>query len=425
LTRISEANLAQAAELDRTDNLSHSRDRFHLPVGEDGNPLIYLCGNSLGLQPRKAADLVDEMMEDWRRYGVEGHFKARRSWMPYHRYLTESLARLVGGLESEVVAMNSLTVNLHLLMISFYRPTPARYKILIEAGAFPSDRYAVASQARFHGFDPDVAVIEIGKPINGDQIESIPTADILRSIEEAGDSLAMVLLGGVNYLTGQLFEMERIAEAAHKVGAMVGYDLAHAAGNIPLRLHDWNVDFAAWCSYKYLNAGPGSIGGAFIHSNHHKTGLPRFEGWWGHDQSTRFLMPEEFRPVPTAEAWQLSNPPILPLAALRASLDIFDEIGIERLREKSIRLTGYMEQLLIAARIPGLKIITQSVPEARGAQLSLLVPGGRSVYERLTSLGVISDWREPSVIRVAPVPLYNSFTDVFHFVNALKSASVP
>lgn len=410
-----------ARELDKTDPLAGYRVRFFIPPKKDGSPVIYFCGNSLGLQPRHAADYVQQELEDWAKLGVEGHFHARHPWMPYHELLSEQTARLVGALSAEVVNMNTLTVNLHLMMVSFYRPTPQRYKIAIEAHAFPSDRYAVASQARFHGYDPAEAVVEL--PLReGDVVHH--TEDIERFLEQEGDAIALVLLGGVNYYTGQVFDMERITRKAQEKGCRVGYDLAHGVGNIELRLHDWGADFAVWCSYKYLNAGPGSIGGCFVHEKHHRSpDLPRFAGWWGHDKQTRFRMPDRFSPIPTAEGWQLSNPPIFPLAALRASLEIFDEAGMAALRQKSVRLTGYLEFLLKHLSHDGVRILTPEQAEARGCQLSIVVENeGKKVYECLTEAGVVCDWREPDVIRVAPVPLYNSFTEVYQFVEIFRDA---
>ena len=406
-----------AQSLDEQASLCHYRERFHIPQKSDGSDTIYLCGNSLGLQPKNLRASFDEYLSDWDRLGVEGHFHARMPWLSYHEIVAESLARLVGASPTEVVAMNTLTVNLHLLMVSFYRPTAGRYKILIEKSAFPSDRYAVRSQTEFHGFDP----AEAGVLVGGN--EPVSTEEIIAEIVKQGDSLALVMLGGVNYLTGQAFDMARITEAAHRVGAVAGFDLAHAVGNIPMQLHEWDVDFAVWCSYKYLNAGPGGIAGAYVHKKHHDTGLPRFAGWWGHEKSTRFQMPMDFKPIPTAESWQLSNPAIAPLVALRASLDHFDEAGIGNLRQRSVKLTAFMEELLLQANVPGLQIITPTDSEQRGAQLSIRVPDGRRVFEAITREGVIADWREPDVIRVAAVPLYNSFCDVFDFVDLLKKGS--
>ncbi len=415
-----EPTLSGARRLDADDSLAGYRDRFFIPQTPGGEDVVYFSGNSLGLQPKAVRGYVEKELEDWATLGVEGHFLARHPWMPYHEFLTEQTARLVGARPVEVVVMNTLTVNLHLMLVSFYRPTLARHKILIEGDAFPSDRYAVASQLRFHGYDPAEALVEL-KPRPDET--TIRTEDIEALLEAEGEEIALVMLGGVNYYTGQAFEMGRIAEAARAQGCTVGFDLAHAAGNLVLALHDWGVDFAVWCSYKYLNAGPGSLAGCFVHERHaRRADLPRFAGWWGHDKETRFLMPDAFRPLPGAEGWQLSNPPILPLAALRASLDIFDEVGMARLREKSDRLTGYLEFLLQEKLPDAVEILTPADPAQRGAQLSLRVQGGEGIHARLVAEGVVCDWREPDVIRVAPVPLYNRFADVYRFVEILTKA---
>ncbi len=410
---------AFAHALDTDDPMAGYRRRFLIPRRTDGTECIYFCGNSLGLQPAAARAMVEQELDDWARLGVEGHFHAKRPWLPYHEFLTEQTARLVGAQPSEVVNMNSLTVNLHLMMVTFYRPTRDRRKILIEPGAFPSDRYAVESQIRFHGFDPSDTLL-IPVPRSGEA--TLRTEDIEDLIAREGSSIALILFGGVNYYTGQAFDMERIVRAGHARGCSVGFDLAHAAGNLLLRLHEWDVDFAVWCSYKYLNAGPGAIAGCFVHDRHvRRTDLPRFAGWWGHDKETRFLMPDVFTAIPTAEGWQLSNPPIFQLAALKASLDVFDEAGMENLRAKSERLTAYLEYLLdeLGGRI---RCLTPRDRPQRGCQLSLVVPrNGRIVHQALAGQGVVCDWREPDVIRVAPVPLYNSFLDVYRFVQILKS----
>lgn len=404
-----------ARALDASDDLAAFRSRFHIPPHTDGTDSIYLCGNSLGLQPKSTRDYIGQELKDWQTLAVEGHFHAKNPWMPYHEFLTEKTARLVGARPAEVINMNSLTVNLHLLMATFYRPTGNRFKILMEDHAFPSDQYAVASQIRFHGYDPKAALVV---PNAGTAVVS--TEAIERLIDAEGHSIALILIGGVNYYSGQAFDMARITKAGQTKGCIVGFDLAHAAGNLLLQLHDWNVDFAAWCSYKYLNAGPGGIAGCYIHERHHRDAtLPRFAGWWGHDKKTRFLMGPEFAPIESAEGWQLSNPPIFQLAALRASLDIFDEAGMPRLRAKSERLTAYMEFLLDRRLAGKVEILTPRDPAARGCQLSLRVAGGKAVHARLTAAGVVCDWREPDVIRVAPVPLYNSFMDVHRFVNTL------
>ncbi len=417
-----------AQEMDQQDSLKDFRNKFYIPKNSDGKEKIYFCGNSLGLQPKSAREYVIQELEDWARLGVEGHFKAENPWMPYHEFLTEQMAEVVGAKPIEVVVMNSLTVNLHLLMVSFYRPTSRRYKVIIESFAFPSDRYAIESQIKFHGFDPKNSLI-ILKPREGETI--LRTEDIVRTIYEHGESVALILLGGVNYYTGQAFNFAEITKAGHEVKAVVGFDLAHAAGNLELKLHDWNVDFAVWCCYKYLNGGPGAVGGAFVHENHaEKFDLPRFAGWWGHDKKTRFLMPDEFKPIAGAEGWQVSNPPILQMATLRASLEIFHQAKMSRLREKSIKLTGYLEFLINQVAGEKVEIITPKNPEERGCQLSIRVRNSfrngsnlnvdRKLFEKLLQCGIVADWREPDVIRVAPVPLYNTFTDVFHFARVLK-----
>ncbi len=415
-----EQNLAFARRLDEDDPLAKYRDDFHFPSGKSHPQCLYFTGNSLGLQPKSARRFIEQELDDWAQLGVEGHFKAQHPWMPYHEFVTEMLARLVGAKPIEVVAMNSLTVNLHLMMASFYRPTKKRYKILIEANAFPSDQYAVKSQLHFHGFDPEQGLIEIG-PKQGETF--VRTEDVEKLLDKSGDEIALVLLGGVNYFTGQAFEMERITKAGHQAGCVVGFDLAHAAGNLVLQLHDWNADFACWCSYKYLNSGPGGIAGCFVHERHaNNPGLPRFSGWWGHDKVERFKMGPEFTAIPGAEGWQLSNPPIFQLAALRASLEIFDEIGMKRLYQKSEKLTAFLEFLLEQKLPDKITILTPRDSKQRGAQLSVRIKNeGREIFKKLTEQDVICDWREPDVIRVAPVPLYNSFEDVFEFVEILKS----
>lgn len=413
-----DASEACARGMDARDPLAAYRERFFLPRGTDGREWIYLCGHSLGLQPKSARHYIDEELEDWARLGVEGHFHARHPWMPYHKLLTEHSAELLGASPDEVVVMNSLTVNLHLMMVSFYRPTRLRHKILVERGAFPSDQYAVQSQINFHGFDP-ASLIELAPR----QSEScLRDEDIDSVIEREGDSIALIMLGAVNYATGQALDLERITKLGHSRGCVVGFDLAHAAGNLPLRLHDCGPDFAVWCNYKYLNGGPGCPGGCFVHARHAEANVPRFAGWWGHDDKTRFEMPAEFHRLPGAEGWQLSNPPILALAALRASLDIFHEVGMKRLRAKSLLLTGYLEFLLRQMESKAFSVITPCEPGRRGAQISLRIPGkGREWCARLASAGVIGDWREPDIFRIAPVPLYNSFFDVYRFVQKLAA----
>ncbi|HTK37920.1 MAG TPA: kynureninase [Pyrinomonadaceae bacterium] len=420
-----------ALKMDAADPLAHFRGRFFMPRRPNGEEVIYFTGNSLGLQPKSTREYVDQELKDWETLGVEGHLHAKHPWLPYHEFLTEQMARVLGAKPIETVVMNSLTVNLHLLMVSFYRPTSARYKIVIEKGAFPSDQYAIRSQIRFHsqrseppassgGLSSDASRLIELTPRSGES--TLRSEDIVETIEREGHSIALILLGGVNYYTGQAFNMRSITEAGHKAGAVVGFDLAHAAGNLELHLHDWDVDFAAWCSYKYLNAGPGAVAGAFIHERHaNASEVPRFAGWWGHDKETRFLMGPEFRPIPGAEGWQISNPPILQMAALRASLEIFDEAGMSALRAKSEKLTGYLEFLLSAIDDDRISVITPSDPAQRGCQLSIRVKDSdRSLHERIVAGGVSADWREPDVIRVAPVPLYNSFSDVLQFVEILK-----
>jgi kynureninase len=404
--------------MDRDDSLRRFRQNFLFPQ-KDGRDLLYFTGNSLGLQPTTAATYVTEVLDDWKTLGVEGHVSGNHPWLPYHEFVADNLAEIVGASPLEVVAMNSLTVNLHLLMVSFYRPTRERFKVIIESGAFPSDRYAVESQIRFHGYEPERALIEI-KPREGE--DCLRTEDIEREIGIIGNQLALVMLGGVNYRTGQLFDMPRIAAAAQKAGAFAGFDLAHAAGNVPLKLHDWNADFAVWCSYKYLNSGPGAIAGAFIHERHaDDDSIPRFAGWWGHEKETRFLMGPEFRPLRGAEGWQLSNPPIFQLAALRASLELFAEAGMAELRKKSVQLTGYLEFLVNAIGDDRIELVTPSSADERGCQLSIRVRhADKSLYNNLLTRGISVDWREPDIVRCAPVPLYNSFSDVLSFTKALK-----
>jgi kynureninase len=409
--------------LDRDDALARFRGEFYIPTRADGREEIYLCGNSLGLQPKRTAAYVGEFLNDWRNLGVRGHFEAPHAWMPYHEYLTAGLAALVGAGPDEVVAMNSLTVNLHLMIVSFYRPTATRYKILIEEHAFPSDIYAIASQLRYHGLDPHDALVTAA-PRPGEEL--LRDEDLSALIEREKDALALILLPGVQYYTGQVLPMAEIVRQGHAAGAVVGFDLAHAIGNLVLDLHAWEVDFAVWCSYKYLNAGAGSVGGLFVHERHARnTTLPRFAGWWGHDKTTRFQMGSEFHPIPTAEGWQLSNPPILSLAAVRASLDVFAEAGgMPPLRAKSETLTAYLEYLLHTICGHHITILTPAEPARRGCQLSLSVRSdripGRELYRRLEAAGVACDWREPNVIRVSPTPLYNTFEDAYQFVQVLK-----
>jgi kynureninase len=413
-----------AVGLDRADPLGRFRDEFHIPRTRGGDEEIYFTGNSLGLLPKRTKKYVGGELEKWSRLAVKAHFEGEHPWMPYHEFLAEPMAKLVGASPSEVVTMNSLTVNLHLMMTSFYRPTRGRHRILLEDRPFPSDDYALESQARIHGFDPAEALVRLKPAAENHEIE---TAEIAGVLERAGESIALVLLPGVQYYTGQAFDMEAITRLAHEKGCVVGFDLAHAAGNLVLRLHDWNVDFAVWCTYKYLNSGPGSVGGCFVHERHgNQLDLPRLAGWWGHDKESRFRMEPGFRPIPGAEGWQLSNPPILSLAAIRASLDVFTEAGgMEPLRKKSLRLTGYLEWLLVRELGDSVEILTPKDPRRRGCQLSLRVKSkvpGKTVFERLEASGVTCDWREPDVIRVAPVPLYNRFEEVYRFVEILRKA---
>ena len=404
-----------ALELDNKDPLLSYNDKFHFPVQENGNKHIYLCGNSLGLQAKITESFVKQELDDWKALGVEGHFHAQNPWLPYHEFLSESYSKIVGSKKSEVIAMNTLSVNLHLMMVSFYRPNETKNKIIIEGDAFPSDIYAVESHMKHHGIDPSESLIKL-RPREGEVI--IRLEDIINVIEQNSESVSLIMLGGVNYYTGQLFDMKKITQVAHNHGILVGFDLAHAVGNVLLSLHDWNVDFAVWCSYKYLNSGPGSVAGAFIHERHHDKNLERFAGWWGHDKESRFKMPDQFQPIQTAEGWQLSNPSILSLAAVRASLSLFDEVGMSQLITKSKNLTSYLVFLLNQIPTDRINIIT---PEQRGCQVSISVKNGnKDLFNEITKRGVIADWREPDVIRVAPVPLYNSYLDVYNFYQVLK-----
>lgn len=411
-----------ARQLDQQDALQTFRQEFHLPRCPDGNPQVYLIGNSLGLQPKRTADFVREELDKWAELAAEAHFAGKNPWMPYHELLSSPMAQLVGALPHEVVVMNSLTVNLHLMLATFYQPTPTRHEILIESGAFPSDHFAVESHIRFRGYDPGESM-RLVEPEPGQAC--IATEQLCDLIEEHAKTLAVVLLPGIQYYTGQLWDLSVLASLARQHGIAVGFDLAHAVGNVPLSLHDWQVDFAVWCTYKYLNSGPGSLGACFVHERHARnTQLPRLAGWWGQDKRTRFEMKNEFSPIPTVEGWQLSNPAILSMAAIRASLDLFSQAGGMRpLREKSVKLTGYLDSLLRREVGDRVSFITPAAAEQRGCQLSLVVDqrsGGRELTRQLANSGVIADWREPDVIRVAPVPLYNSYHDVYRFVQVLK-----
>ena len=415
------ASEAHALAEDLADPLNAFRGEFLVPC-EDGREQVYLCGNSLGLQPRRTGEVIRQELQDWADHAVEAHFKGRRPWWRYHEFVRDQLAGVAGALPSEVVAMNSLTVNLHLMMVSFYRPTAERPVILMEKQAFPSDRHAVESQIRFHGFDPADALVEI----EGDEPGgAISEAALAAAIERHGPRCALLLMPGVQYLTGQAFDLRAIVRMGHAAGAVVGLDLAHAIGNLPLSLHDDGADFAVWCSYKYLNSGPGAVAGCFVHERHARTDRPRFAGWWGHQADTRFQMRPEFVPTPGADGWQLSNPPILGLAPLLASLDVFHRAGMQRLRTKSERLTGYLEQL-VRSRLPKvLDVLTPSEPARRGCQLSLRVRGGReqgrALFEHLQREGIVGDWREPDVMRFSPTPLYNRFTDVQRLVRSVET----
>jgi kynureninase len=411
-----------AKQLDSEDKLNKYRDEFIFPKVND-KKVIYFTGNSLGLQPKRTRAYVDEVMDDWANLAVQGHFYAEKPWWDYHERLVKPLGKIMGAIPSEITVMNTLTVNLHLMMVSFYRPTKKRYKIICEEKAFPSDQYMFQSQVNFHGYNADDALVEIKRR---DGEHNIRTQDVLAKIKEVGDELALVLIGGVNYYTGQVFDMKTITAAGHEAGAIVGWDLAHAAGNVKLELHDWNIDFASWCSYKYMNSGPGNASGCFVHEKHHNNpDLPRFAGWWGHNKERRFKMEQLFDPAPGAEGWQISNIPILSLAPYLASLEMFDEIGMEAIMEKRDKITSYLEYILheIDKEVKGgFEIITPTNPNERGCQLSVFLHGqGRSLFDYLMKNGVITDWREPNVIRFAPAPLYCSFEDMYNFGQILKS----
>ena len=420
-----ENTLDFARKMDREDNLKQFREEFLFPTFAGKNP-VYLTGNSLGLQPKRTREYILEELDEWHKYGVEGHFDAKRPWYSYHELLTEKTAKIVGALPEEVVVTHSLTTNLHLLMVSFYRPEGKRTKILCEGKAFPSDQYALESQVKFHKLDVKENLIEIF-PREGEHL--IRESDILDKIAELGETLALVMIGGVNYYTGQLFDMKTITEAGHKVGAIVGFDLAHAAGNINLKLHDWQVDFAAWCGYKYLNSSPGGVSGIFVHEKHaYSTDLPRFAGWWGYNKEKRFKMEPGFDPMRGAEGWQLSNAPVLGMAAHLASLDIFEQAGMDKIGAKRDKLTAFLEFVIRNVSDKNrercsFEIITPADISKRGAQLSILVHGqGKELFNKLSQKGVIADWREPNVIRIAPAPLYNSFEDCYRFGESLEDS---
>lgn len=409
-----------AQNMDRNDPLKSFKERFLYPK-VDGRPAIYLCGNSLGLQPKTVKDHLQKELDKWADMAVDGHFHGDDPWYGARKKSKPILAKIVGAKEDEVVAMNNLSSNLHFLMVSFYQPTKSRYKIITEAGAFPSDIYMLETQVKFHGYDPKDAIIEI-HPREGEH--TLRTEDILQKIETHKEELSLVMMAGLQYYTGQVFDMAEITKAGHMVGAKVGFDLAHAAGNAVLNLHDWGVDFATWCSYKYLNSGPGNISGIFVHEKHaNNPDLPRFAGWWGHDEKERFKMEKGFKPMYGADGWQLANTNVLALAAHQAALEMFDEAGMDRLRKKSELLTGYLEFLIGQTNTGVLEIITPKNPKERGCQLSLLVhKGGKNVFDEFYKNGIVGDWRHPNVIRVAPTPLYNSFMDVYKFAKILEQA---
>ncbi|MBG7613605.1 kynureninase [Polaribacter sp. BAL334] len=413
-------SLAFAKQLDAQDVLSHLRNQFHIPKDINGNEWLYFTGNSLGLQPKSTENYILQELKDWANLGVEGHFEAKRPWLNYHEFLTEKMAKIVGAKPIEVVVMNTLTTNLHLLMVSFYQPTKTKYKIVIESDAFPSDKYAVESQLKFHGFDAQEGLI-LWKPREGEDL--LRMDDLEQIIENQGNEIAMLLIGGVNYYTGQFLDLKRIATIGHSKNCLVGIDLAHGVGNIQPNLHESGVDFAAWCTYKYLNSGPGSLAGIFVHEKHSKNKeLPRFSGWWNHNKKTRFNMRITFDVIEGAEGWQLSNPPILSMAAILASLDLFEEVGMDALREKSEKLTGFFEFLIQQIETDKIKIITPSNPNERGCQISIQIKdANKSLHQQLLAKNVITDWREPNVIRCAPVPMYNSFEDVYRMVESLSS----
>ena len=414
-----ENNLAFAIQKDQEDPLKNYRKEFLIPTNNEGEELVYLCGNSLGLQPKKTSNYLQQELNDWAKFGVEGHTDAKNPWLPYHEFLTNSMAKIVGAKPSEVVIMNSLTTNLHLMMVSFYQPTKSKYKIVIESDAFPSDKYAMESQLKFHGYNTNDGLI-LWKPREGENLCRFE--DLEKIMEEQGDEIALLMIGSTNYYSGQLYPLKKITELGHKHNSLVGFDLAHGVGNIQPNLHETGGDFAVWCTYKYLNSGPGSLGGCFVHERHaNNHDLNRFAGWWGHNKQTRFNMRHEFDAIPGAEGWQLSNPAILSMAAIRASLDLFDAAGFKNIIKKSKSLTGFLEFLINELNDDRINIITPENPEERGCQLSIQVKSAnKNLHTQLTKNDVISDWREPDVIRVAPAPLYNSYQDVFEFVQRLK-----
>lgn len=413
-------SLEFAEKLDRNDELKQFRNEFHIPQKENGEDKIYLCGNSLGLQAKQTQKYIQKELDDWAQLGVDGHTDAEHAWKPYHEFLTAAMAKIVGAKPQEVVVMNTLTTNLHLMMVSFYQPTQKRHKIIIESDAFPSDKYAVESQIKHHGFDPADSLI-LWKPRDGEKL--CRYEDLEELLKTHQDEVALIMIGSTNYYTGQSFDLQKITKLSHQHNAKVGFDLAHGAGNIQPNLHDSGADFAVWCTYKYLNSGPGSLGGCFVHERHaNNPELNRFAGWWGHDKATRFNMRQDFSPIPGAEGWQLSNPPILSMAGIRASLDVFDRAGFAKLRQKSEQLTGFLEFLVNDLKDDKITIITPKNPKERGCQLSFQIKDAdKSLFDKLTDAGVVADWREPDVIRIAPTPLYNSYTDVYQFIQILKS----
>ena len=414
-----EYNLDFAIKKDKEDPLNKYRNEFLIPTNNKGEELIYLCGNSLGLQPKKTSNYIQQELNDWAKFGVEGHTDAKNPWLPYHEFLTNSMAKIVGAKTNEVVIMNSLTTNLHLMMVSFYQPSEKKYKILIESDAFPSDKYAMESQLKFHGYCKKEGLIQ-WKPREGEELCRME--DLEHIMKEQGDEIALIMIGCTNYYSGQLYPLKKITQIGHKYNCMVGFDLAHGVGNIQPNLHESGADFAVWCTYKYLNSGPGSLGGCFVHERHAKNNtLNRFAGWWGHNKKTRFNMRHEFDVLPGAEGWQLSNPAILSMAAIKASLDLFEEAGFENIITKSKSLTGFLEYLIDGLNNPKINIITPKNPKERGCQLSIQVKdANKKLHSLLTQNGVISDWREPDVIRVAPAPLYNSYQDVYEFIQRFK-----